>query len=142
MPDCVSLVRYRTCSGIVSFFQSGTGLTVNWTVNWYWTMKIRYPRTRKYCPFFPTSSYLIIKCRLFIVIHSLCKTVVLNDPYHEIFTSVFFTKAPEIFQISPRIAREILLQAYSMCATCSKRVFHTGADFKQRWRRTWVAVLQ
>ncbi len=27
MPDCVSLVRYRTCSGIVSFFQSGTGLT-------------------------------------------------------------------------------------------------------------------
>jgi hypothetical protein len=25
--DCVSLVRYRTCSGIVSFFQSGTGLT-------------------------------------------------------------------------------------------------------------------
>jgi hypothetical protein len=27
MPDCVSLVRFRTCSGIVSFFQSGTGLT-------------------------------------------------------------------------------------------------------------------
>jgi hypothetical protein len=27
MPDCVRLVRYRTCSGIVSFFQSGTGLT-------------------------------------------------------------------------------------------------------------------
>jgi hypothetical protein len=27
MPDCVSLVRYRACSGIVSFFQSGTGLT-------------------------------------------------------------------------------------------------------------------
>ncbi len=27
MPDCASLVRYRTCSGIVSFFQSGTGLT-------------------------------------------------------------------------------------------------------------------
>jgi hypothetical protein len=26
MPDCVSLVRYRTCSGNVSFFQSGTGL--------------------------------------------------------------------------------------------------------------------
>jgi hypothetical protein len=26
MPYCVSLVRYRTCSGIVSFFQSGTGL--------------------------------------------------------------------------------------------------------------------
>jgi hypothetical protein len=24
MPDCVSLVRHRTCSGIVSFFQSGT----------------------------------------------------------------------------------------------------------------------
>ncbi len=32
MPDCVSLVRYRTCSGIVSFFQSGTGLTGCWTV--------------------------------------------------------------------------------------------------------------
>jgi hypothetical protein len=27
MPDCVSLVRYRTGFGIVSFFQSGTGLT-------------------------------------------------------------------------------------------------------------------
>jgi hypothetical protein len=27
MPDCVSLVQYRTCSGIVTFFQSGTGLT-------------------------------------------------------------------------------------------------------------------
>jgi hypothetical protein len=27
MTDCVSLVQYRTCSGIVSFFQSGTGLT-------------------------------------------------------------------------------------------------------------------
>jgi hypothetical protein len=27
IPDCVSLVWYRTCSGIVSFFQSGTGLT-------------------------------------------------------------------------------------------------------------------
>ncbi len=27
MPDRVNLVRYRTCSGIVSFFQSGTGLT-------------------------------------------------------------------------------------------------------------------
>ncbi len=27
MPDCVNLVRYRTCSSIVSFFQSGTGLT-------------------------------------------------------------------------------------------------------------------
>ncbi len=27
MPDCVSLVRYRTWSGIVSFFQSGIGLT-------------------------------------------------------------------------------------------------------------------
>ncbi len=27
MPDCVSLVRYWTCSGIVSFFQSNTGLT-------------------------------------------------------------------------------------------------------------------
>jgi hypothetical protein len=27
MPDCVSLVRYRACSGIISFFQSGTGLT-------------------------------------------------------------------------------------------------------------------
>ncbi len=27
MPDCVFLVRYRTYSGIVSFFQSGTGLT-------------------------------------------------------------------------------------------------------------------
>jgi hypothetical protein len=27
MPDWVSLVRYRTCFGIVSFFQSGTGLT-------------------------------------------------------------------------------------------------------------------
>jgi hypothetical protein len=26
MPDCVSLVRYQTCSSIVSFFQSGTGL--------------------------------------------------------------------------------------------------------------------
>ncbi len=25
--DCVTLIRYRTCSGIVSFFQSGTGLT-------------------------------------------------------------------------------------------------------------------
>jgi hypothetical protein len=32
MPDCVSLVRYRTCSGIVSFFQSGTELTGCWTV--------------------------------------------------------------------------------------------------------------
>jgi hypothetical protein len=27
MPDCVSLVRYLTCSGIVSFFQSSTGMT-------------------------------------------------------------------------------------------------------------------
>ncbi len=27
MPVCVSLVRYWTCSAIVSFFQSGTGLT-------------------------------------------------------------------------------------------------------------------
>ncbi len=27
MPDCVSLVRYRTCSVILRFFQSGTGLT-------------------------------------------------------------------------------------------------------------------
>ncbi len=27
MSDCVRLVRYRTCSGIVSFFQSDTGLT-------------------------------------------------------------------------------------------------------------------
>jgi hypothetical protein len=27
MPDCFSLARYRTCYGIVSFFQSGTGLT-------------------------------------------------------------------------------------------------------------------
>jgi hypothetical protein len=27
MPDCVGLVQYRTCSGIVSFFHSGTGLT-------------------------------------------------------------------------------------------------------------------
>jgi hypothetical protein len=27
MPDCVSLVRYWTGFGIVSFFQSGTGLT-------------------------------------------------------------------------------------------------------------------
>jgi hypothetical protein len=26
MPDCVGLVRYRACSGIVIFFQSGTGL--------------------------------------------------------------------------------------------------------------------
>jgi hypothetical protein len=32
MPDCVSLVWYRTCSGIVSFFQSGTILTGCWTV--------------------------------------------------------------------------------------------------------------
>jgi hypothetical protein len=27
MPDCVSLVRYRTCYGIVSIFHSGTRLT-------------------------------------------------------------------------------------------------------------------
>jgi hypothetical protein len=27
MPKCVGLVRYRTCSGIVSFFHSGSGLT-------------------------------------------------------------------------------------------------------------------
>jgi hypothetical protein len=27
VPDCVSLVRYQICSAIVSFFQSGTGLT-------------------------------------------------------------------------------------------------------------------
>jgi hypothetical protein len=27
MPDCVRLVRYWTCSGIVSFFQSDTVLT-------------------------------------------------------------------------------------------------------------------
>jgi hypothetical protein len=27
MPYCVSLVWYQTCSGIVSFFQSGIGLT-------------------------------------------------------------------------------------------------------------------
>jgi hypothetical protein len=27
IPDCVGLVRYWTCSGIVSFFHSGTGLT-------------------------------------------------------------------------------------------------------------------
>jgi hypothetical protein len=32
MPDCVSLVRYRTFSAVVSFFQSGTGLTGCWTV--------------------------------------------------------------------------------------------------------------
>ncbi len=47
MPDCVTLVRYRTCSGIISFFQSGTGLTgcqrsgipaflyiCTWTLTW------------------------------------------------------------------------------------------------------------
>jgi hypothetical protein len=27
MPDCVSLVQYRTCSGIIRFFHSGTRLT-------------------------------------------------------------------------------------------------------------------
>jgi hypothetical protein len=27
MPDFIGLVRYQTCSGIVSFFHSGTGLT-------------------------------------------------------------------------------------------------------------------
>jgi hypothetical protein len=27
IPDCISLVRYRTGSGTVSFFHSGTGLT-------------------------------------------------------------------------------------------------------------------
>jgi hypothetical protein len=27
MPDCATLFRYRIVSGIVSFFQSGTGLT-------------------------------------------------------------------------------------------------------------------
>jgi hypothetical protein len=27
MPDCVSLLRYRTCPGIVSSVHSGTGLT-------------------------------------------------------------------------------------------------------------------
>ncbi len=27
MPDCVSLVWYQTCSGIVNFLHSGTGLT-------------------------------------------------------------------------------------------------------------------
>jgi hypothetical protein len=27
MPDSVNLVRYQSCSGIISFFQSGTGLT-------------------------------------------------------------------------------------------------------------------
>ncbi len=27
MPDCVSLVRYQTCLGIIIFFQSGTALT-------------------------------------------------------------------------------------------------------------------
>jgi hypothetical protein len=32
MPDCISLVRYRTVSGTVSFFHSGTGLTGCWTV--------------------------------------------------------------------------------------------------------------
>jgi hypothetical protein len=31
-PDYVNIVRYRTCSGIVSFFQSGTGLTGRRTV--------------------------------------------------------------------------------------------------------------
>ncbi len=30
MPDCVSLVRYRACSGIVSFFQNGTGNRTDW----------------------------------------------------------------------------------------------------------------
>jgi hypothetical protein len=34
LPDCVSLVRYRTCSGIVSFFHSGPGLTGCWTVQY------------------------------------------------------------------------------------------------------------
>ncbi len=32
MPDYVSIVWYQTCSGIVSVFQSGTGLTRCWTV--------------------------------------------------------------------------------------------------------------
>jgi hypothetical protein len=32
VPDWVSLVRYWTCSGMVSLFQSGTGLTTCWTV--------------------------------------------------------------------------------------------------------------
>jgi hypothetical protein len=37
MPDCATLFRYRIVSGIVSFFQSGTGLTG--------CRKIRYSRT-------------------------------------------------------------------------------------------------
>ncbi len=36
MPDCVSLVWYRTCSSIVSFFQSGTGLTTCQTVQHFY----------------------------------------------------------------------------------------------------------
>jgi hypothetical protein len=32
MPDCDSLVRYRTCPGIVNSIHSGTGLTKCWTV--------------------------------------------------------------------------------------------------------------
>jgi hypothetical protein len=32
LPDCVSLVRYRTCSGIVSSVHSNTGLIGCWTV--------------------------------------------------------------------------------------------------------------
>jgi hypothetical protein len=32
MPDCLALVRYRNCPGIVSFFYSGTGLIGCWTV--------------------------------------------------------------------------------------------------------------
>ncbi len=42
MPDRVSLVPYRTCSGIVSFFQSGTGLTGCRTVRHSGILYIQY----------------------------------------------------------------------------------------------------
>jgi hypothetical protein len=40
MPDCVSLVRYRTCPGIVSSVHSGTGLTECRTVRHFYIQYI------------------------------------------------------------------------------------------------------
>jgi hypothetical protein len=45
MPGCVSLVRYRTCLGIVSLFHSGTGLTGYRTVRHSGIYILYVPRT-------------------------------------------------------------------------------------------------
>jgi hypothetical protein len=44
MPDCVSLVRYGTCPGIVSSVHSGTGLTECRT-DWHFYIYVHAART-------------------------------------------------------------------------------------------------